>query len=302
MGFTGELLYAAIAERLPQDPCLLKILMRRSRQHSAPIIPILEDPMSSTTPISGELPPDFGTHNMFAFGRETLFLSHLPMFMAPHDAQLILEVALEEDAGGSLLEVWSRERESHPDQRVYTMMPQRFALSTLYTPDPPDRRSFRAKFFRGHLEHGGEVIPGLGNIVVRVTDVVYARQFDRGGKPDDLTYLLFGRGGELFLAHVISEPPDFDQRLSVQLSGAQPDEDEMNAGIEVVLPGRPNTATERLRDGTATTARGHVTGAHQFLSLEITDVHELYFEEGELMTSRGAFEPTELEIEAGFGN
>ena len=276
--------------------------MRRSRQHSAPIIPILADPMSSTTPISGELPPDFGTHNMFAFGRETLFLSHLPMFMAPHDAQLILEVALEEDAGGSLLEVWSRERESHPDQRVYTMMPQRFALSTLYTPDPPDRRSFRAKFFRGHLEHGGEVIPELGNIVVRVTDVVYARQFDRGGKPDDLTYLLFGRGGELFLAHVISEPPDFDQILSVQLSGAQPDEDEMNAGIEVVLPGRPNTATERLRDGTATTARGHVTGAHQFLSLEITDVHELYFEEGELMTSRGAFEPTELEIEAGFGN
>ena len=258
--------------------------------------------MSSTTPISGELPPDFGTHNMFAFGRETVFLSHLPMFMAPHDAQLILEVALEKDADGSLLKVWSREGESHPDQRVYTMMPQRFALSTLYTPDPPVRRSFRGRFFRGHLEHGGEVIPELGNIVVRVTDVVYAKRFDRGGKPDDLTYLLFGRGVELFLAHVISEPPDFDQILSVQLAGAHPDEDEMNAGIEVVLPGRPNTATERLRDGTATTARGHVTGAHQFLSLEIADVHELYFEEGELMTSRGAFEPTELEIEAGFGN
>ena len=102
--------------------------------------------MSSTTPISDELPPDFGTHNMFAFGRETVFLSHLPMFMAPHDAQLILEVALEKDADGSLLKVWSRERESHPDQRVYTMMPQRFALSTLYTPDPPVRRSFRGRF------------------------------------------------------------------------------------------------------------------------------------------------------------
>src|SRR4029453_8173515 len=125
-------------------------------------------------------------------------------FMAPHDAQLILEVALGEDAGGDLLEVWFRERESHPDQRVYTMMPQRFALSTLYTPDSPARRSFRARFFRGHLERGGEVIPELGNIVVRVTDVVYARRFDRGGKPEDLTYLLFGRGDEFFLAHVIS--------------------------------------------------------------------------------------------------
>jgi hypothetical protein len=262
--------------------------------------------MSSTTPTSsgvvGEPPPDFGTHNMFAFGRETVFLSHLPMFMAPHDAQLILEVAFEEDAGGSLLKVWSRERESHPGQRVYTMMPQRFALSTLYTPDPPARRSFRARFFRGHLERGGEVIPELGNIVVLVTEVVYAKRFDRSGKPDDLTYRLLGRGGELFLAHVISEPPDFDQILSVQLAAAHPDENEMNAGIEVVLPGRPNTATDRLRDGTAITARGHVTGAHQFLSLEIADVRELYFEEGELMTSRGAFEPTELEIEAGFGD
>jgi hypothetical protein len=262
--------------------------------------------MSSTTPMSsevfGERPPDFGTHNMFAFGREILFLSHLPMFMAPHDAQLILEAALEDDAGGSLLGVWSRERETHPDQRVYTMMPPRFALSTLYTPDPPARRSFRARFFRGHLERGGEVIPDLGNVVVRVVDVVYAKRFDRGGKPNDLTYVLFGRGGEFFLGHRISQPPDFDQILSVQLAGAQPDEDELNAGIEVVLPGRPNTATERLRDGTSVTARGHVTGAHQFLSLEIADVHELYFEEGELMTSRGAFEPTELEIEAGFGD
>jgi hypothetical protein len=262
--------------------------------------------MSSITPTSSELvaepPPDFGTHNMFAFGRETVFLSHLPMFMLPHDAQLILEVAPEDHGGRSLLGVWSTERESHPDERVYTMMPQKFALSTLYTPDPPARRSFRARFFRGHLERGGEIIPELGNVVVRVTDVVYAKRFDRGDKPEDLTYRLFGRRGELFLAHHISEPPDFDQILSVQLTGAHPDEDELTAGIEVVLPGRQNTAIERLRDGTAITVRGHVTGAHRSLSLKIADVRELYFEEGELRTSRGAFEPTELEIEAGFGN
>lgn len=51
---------------------------------------------SETVP---ELPPDFGRHNMFAFGRDTIFLSQLPMFMAPHDAQLILEMALEHAAG-----------------------------------------------------------------------------------------------------------------------------------------------------------------------------------------------------------
>ena len=239
---------------------------------------------------------------MFVFGRETVFLSHLPMFMAPHDAQLLLEVALENVDGRSLTEVWSGERESHPAERLYTMMPEKFALSTLYASDPPERGSFRARFFRGHLERGGEPIPDLEDVIVRITKVLYARRFDRQGKPDDLTYRLVGRGGELFLAHVISEPPDFDQILSVELVGSHPDEEDLNAGIRVIFPNRANTAQARLRHEETATARAHVTRAHRFLTLELGDVRELYFEEGELATSRGAFEPTELEIEAGFGD
>jgi hypothetical protein len=262
--------------------------------------------MSSPDPMSSEavpeLPPDFGRHNMFAFGRDTVFLSHLPMFMAPHDAQLILEVALGNADGSSLQHVWSRERDSHPDDRVYTMMPEKFALSTLYASEPPERGSFRAMFFRGHLERGGEPIPELAAVDVGIIDVVYARRFDRTGRPDDLTYRLFGRGGELFLAHIIRQPPDFDQILSVGLGGPHPDEEDLKTGISVVFPGRANTAEARLRNGEIATARGHVTGAHQFLAIEFADVRELYFEEGELATSRGAFEPTPLEVEAGFGD
>jgi hypothetical protein len=100
---------------------------------------------------SPELPSDFARHNMLALGHNTLFLSHFPMFMAPHDTQLILEATLE-DSNGSIQELWSRERESHPTQRVYIMKPESFALSTLYTPDPPARASFKATFFRGDDE------------------------------------------------------------------------------------------------------------------------------------------------------
>jgi hypothetical protein len=249
-----------------------------------------------------ELPPDFGRHNMFAFGRDTVFLSHLPMFMAPHDAQLILEVTVENADGSSLQEVWTRERESHPTERLYTMMPEKFALSTLYASDPPERGSFRAMFFRGHLERGGEPIAELTDVNVRTTKIVYARRFDGRDRPDDLTYLLVGRGEELFLAHVITQPPDFDQILSVGPASQQFDEEDLQAGIQVVFLGRANTAEARLRTGETATARGHVTGAHQFLTLEFRDVSELYFEEGELSTSRGAFEPTPLETEAGFGD
>jgi hypothetical protein len=235
---------------------------------------MLEVPMHSTGHPSGEatpeLPSDFGRHNMLAFGRNTLLLSHFPSFMAPHDTQLVLEATLE-DANGSLQEVWLRERQSHPDQGGYVMKPEAFALSTLYTPDPPARGSFTATFFRG----GNEAIPELTDVKVRVTDVVYAQKLDQSATFDELRYILFGRGDELFLAHLLSRPPDFDQIVSVRLVGLHPDEDELKRRIEVVVPGRANTIQQRIRMGPVAAARGHVTGAHQFLDLRIANVVEL---------------------------
>ena len=217
-----------------------------------------------------DLPPDFGRHNMLAFGRRTLFLSHFPSFMAPHDTQLVLEATLE-DANGSLQEAWLRERESHPDQGGYVMKPEAFSLSTLYTPDPPARGSFTATFFRG----GAEAIAELTDVNVRVTDVVYAKKLDQPIAFDELRYILFGREDELFLAHLLGRPPDFDQIVSVRLVGPQPGEDELKRRIEVVVPGRPNTMQLRIRMGPVATARGHVTGAREFLDLKIADVREL---------------------------
>jgi hypothetical protein len=224
-------------------------------------------PSGEVTP---ELPSDFGRHNMLAFGRNTLFLSHFPSFMAPHDTQLVLEATLE-DANGSLQEVWLRERQSHPDQRGYTMKPEAFALSTLYTPDPPACGSFTATFSRG----GEEAIPELTDVKVRITDVVYAQRLDQAATFDELRYILFGRGDELFLAHLLSRPPDFDQIVSVRLVGLHPNEDELKRRIDVVFPGRENTVQQRIRMGPVVTARGHVTGAHQFLDLRIANVVEL---------------------------
>ena len=227
----------------------------------------IDHPSGEATP---ELPPDFGRHNMVAFGRTTLFLSHFPSFMAPHDTQLVLEATLE-DANGSLQEVWLRERASHPDQRGYIMKPEAFALSTLFTPDPPARDSFTATFSRG----GDEAIPELTDVKVRVTDVVYAKKLDQSGTFDELRYVLFGRGDELFLAHLLSQPPDFDQIVSVRLVGLRPDEDELKRRIDVVFPSRENTVQQRIRTGTVATARGHVTGADRFLDLRIVGVHDL---------------------------
>ena len=63
--------------------------------------------------------------------------------------------------------------------------------------------------------------------------------------------------------------------MSVRLVGLHPDEDELKRRIEVVFPGRANTLQRRILMGPVVVARGHVTGAHQFLELRIADVREL---------------------------
>jgi hypothetical protein len=62
------------------------------------------------------------------------------------------------------------------------MPAEKIALSTLYASDPPERSSFGAKFFRGHLERGGEPIPELAAVNVGITDVVYAKPVRPNGQ------------------------------------------------------------------------------------------------------------------------
>jgi hypothetical protein len=51
-----------------------------------------------------------------------------------------------------------------------------------------------------------------------------------------LEYLLFGKGTDLFLAHLITAPPDFDQVLGVKVTGHQFTADELANGVHVVFP------------------------------------------------------------------
>ncbi len=162
------------------------------------------------------LPP----HNMMVVGERGVYLSHLPMFMTPHNFQVILEADFTL-GGKSVREIYFKDRQSHPKVKMYTLEPQDpFELSTLFRPLPPPRSSFGAKLFRGHLERGGTELNGLTDFEVKVKRVIYAEELDgTRTKPDELTYILFGRPEELFLAHLIAAPPDFDQIISVKIDG-----------------------------------------------------------------------------------
>jgi len=185
-------------------------------------------------------------HNMLVVGEKGIFLSHLPMFMAPHDRQFILDVALAKEKN----DIYFKDRKNHRDTRVYTLEPEVLELKKLLAlaGDKSAQRSFKGTVFRGHLERGGTRIEGLSNIPVNVKNIVYSQQFGPGlEKSDQLEYILFGSSPELFLAHVIAAPPDFDQILSVRIENG-PTTDEIGRGVLLAREGVADGRHERFRE------------------------------------------------------
>jgi hypothetical protein len=263
----------------------------------------------SQTNASPEDPP--ATHNMLVVGHDTIFLSHLPMFKgvnatedtftSPHRYQVILQAEFAR-GGKGVDDLYAGDRRVNLEVKMYTLRPEDFILSRLFTPDAqrPMLNAFMATVFRGHLERGGKQIGKLVNVDVNIKKVVYAQMFDpTNEKPDKLTYIVFGGGQELFLAHRIVKPPDFDQVLSIKAEGDQLTAEELSRGVEVFFPDRENVASRRLKEGEALSGRGHVVGAHRFLDLRIKADVELYFEEGELFIPP-TFEQTPEEKKSGF--
>jgi hypothetical protein len=243
--------------------------------------------------------PEKDTHNMLVLGEKTIFLSHLPMFHGNHAFQVILEGTFS-SPGSDPQQIYTLDRRSHPKTKMYTLNPQEdFVLSDLFTPDPqrPARSSFKANVFRGHFEREGrEQI--LTNIDVNTKRVVYSQKLPTAKKTSALKYLLFGKPEELFLAHFISKPPDFDQVLSVKIPGHNFTDEELSQQIFVTVAGKKNSPAVRIQENQQVSAKIELPGAPT-LELQIQAGLELYFEEGELQ-SPPTFEQTPLEKKAGF--
>lgn len=248
-----------------------------------------------------EDPPN--THNMLVVGERTIFLSHLPMFHAlddaktafrsPHRYQVILEATFT-NGGKDVGEVYVKDRQAHAGTRIYTLNPDEFVITRLFTPEAkPQLGTFPATVFRGHLEQGGTPISGLDKAQVTVTRVVHGRLFEpQAKKPTELEYILFGSGSERFLAHAIFAPPDFDHVLSVTLTNHELTDKELSQDVRLVLPGRKNVAPERLREKQRVPGVLRVGAAGSSTSkVDVEAGVEFYFEEGELLVPP-TFEPT----------
>jgi hypothetical protein len=242
---------------------------------------------------------DPATHNMLLVGEQTAYLSHLPMFVGlnsektdfatPHRFQVILEASFTE-GNRNLTDVYIADRKQHPAVKMYTFNPARFVLPDLDPAGSSPLRKFRGNaLIRGHLERGGtpfigdfEPPPAGGAFDVNVVNVVHFHKFVPGAaKPTQIQYILFGKGPETFLAHFITAPPDFDQIISVRVTGQKFSDAELSRGITVTFPGRANTSRERLKEKVRASGT-FLSGGTNPKPLQVDVQREFYFEAGEL--------------------
>jgi hypothetical protein len=253
----------------------------------------------------GAPPPEEApaTHNWMLVGSQTAFLSHLPMFemlnpaktdyMTPHRFQVILQASLN-SGGKDVTPMYFADRQSHPDVKMYSVSPAKvFVLPQVAAPSP--LTSFQATVFQGHLERGGKPIKFLQSAGVKIQKVVHFHKFDPAAKaPAALEYFLFGKGTELFLAHSIVKPPDFDQLLSVTVDGLKLTDEELGSAIRLSIPSKKNSPANRLKEGEQ--AQAEISGGRK---LSVRAVREFYFEEGELRMP-ATFDTTAEEKKSGF--
>jgi hypothetical protein len=254
------------------------------------------------------------THNMLVVGDASVFLYHLPMFdslstgrptyTSQHRFQVILEATFI-DGNKNTDDLYTADRRTHPSTKIYTLGPDdTFVLTRLVAPIPPASliTSFRGTVFRGHLEKGGESIAGLRKVSVNIKRVVYFREFDADlrEKPGQLEYVLFGRGQDLFMAHLITRPPDFDQVLSVKTVDPSFTDQELSRGVRIVIPDSNNQAALRVKADQDIAGKITAVGGSASNPVKLRSAVELYFEEGELLVPPVIHETTEEERRAGF--
>lgn len=147
-------------------------------------------------------------HGMLLFGKEVAYASHLPMFHAPHDYQLIMKLKLKDQPRSQTLAAYETAKSN--GATLFTLVPEVMDLTLLIS---GAKTSFKAAIFDGHFERGGQK---LGPVVVDVEKIVFSSKLDGTQQPAAFgSYLLFGELGEYFGAHLIKSKPSFDAIMTI---------------------------------------------------------------------------------------
>lgn len=154
--------------------------------------------------------PTFGQHGMALFGgRDGLYAAHLPMFHAPHDYQVLLQIRLADKAQDAAL----RKRLGAAPV-LWTLAPEKFDIDRLAPGAPNPLAGFKADLVLGHFEQDGKTeYAGAALVVEKV--LLYRRLSPKAATQAQSRYLQVGSGTQRFLVKEVDSRPDFDHIAAV---------------------------------------------------------------------------------------
>jgi multidrug transporter EmrE-like cation transporter len=174
---------------------------------------------SSTAPSSGaHAAHAMGVHGMVLFGGgDRIFASHLPLFRAPHDYQVVVEL---EPTDAAARDAILGDLRSAP---LVTLEPEPFDLARLARFAPSGSSSsppveLAGSVYRGHFERDG--VLAHERVHFRVRQVLVFRHLDAEAAAAPAQWLAFGSPSETYLVHAIGRRPDVDAIVAV--AGAPP--------------------------------------------------------------------------------
>ena len=155
-------------------------------------------------------PPTWGLHGMLLFGgADAVYASHLPMFHAPHDHQIVFALRLADPVLDAQLR-----RQLAEAPKVWTLVPEKFELARLSPRSTNPLKSFKADIVEGHFERGGAT--RQSGVTVLVQRIERFQALDPKAAPGrQARYRAVGAGRTWFLVKDIDARPDFDHVLAV---------------------------------------------------------------------------------------
>ncbi len=195
--------------------------------------------MFSASAIAQTNPSDtFGFHGMVLFGEKNTYVSHLPMFHAPHNYQAVFKVIVDESTEGGAA---YKEMKSAGETGLFSIAPSElFELKKMID---GEINEFTADVYQGHFEKQGAV--KLGPAKIKVLKTVFSKDINGlavgGPRWIEQKYIVFGSlaDAELYGLHEVTTKPSYDAIFKLELKiGVPPKHSKLP-----VLPDLPTCKT-----------------------------------------------------------
>ena len=159
----------------------------------------------------------YGQHGMALFGgSDGLYAAHLPMFHAPHNYQVLLQIRLADKAQDAALR-----RRLGGGAVLWTLAPEKFEIERLAPAAARPLHGFRGELVLGHFEQGGKTeYSGVQVVIEKV--LLYRQLSPQLASSASARYLQAGSGTQRFWVKQLDSRPDFDHIVAVTVAPGTP--------------------------------------------------------------------------------